>query len=226
VGVHGPSRTTAGGSVVEDAGSAVARPVDAPEPHGSLVLGVVVVPLVSDGFLLARPSSCTAWRGVAVRQPSRLHLRLDGDALDIKVPTLPDRDGRRSTSNDDDATRSWTLGRGRLMASSSSSSPRAPLPSTPPFFFPLTHSSSGLGFPPWRRQTQGEEAWRRLYRGRALGFGSMGGRDAARGSVACIHGCQRGTGWRHGDPSVRLARCRCCSRRQQEEGERGTVSPG
>jgi hypothetical protein len=148
VGVYGPSRTTAGGGVVEDTGSAVARPVDAPEPHDSLVLGVVVAPLVSDGFLLARPSSCTAWRGVAVRQPSRLYLRLDGDALDIKVPALPDHDGRRSTSNGDDAMRSWTLRRGRLVASGSSSSPRVPLPSAPPFFFPLTHSSSGLGFPP------------------------------------------------------------------------------
>jgi hypothetical protein len=83
VGVHGSSWTTAGGSVVEDAGSAVARPVDAPEPHGSLVLGVVVVPLVGDGFLLARPSSCTAWRGVVShlffqRKPSaNLYARQD-----------------------------------------------------------------------------------------------------------------------------------------------------
>jgi hypothetical protein len=88
VGVHGSSQTTAGGGVIEDAGSAVARPVDALEPHGSLVLVVVMAPLVGDGFLLARPSSCTAWRGVAVRQPSQLHLRLDGDALGIKVPAL------------------------------------------------------------------------------------------------------------------------------------------
>jgi hypothetical protein len=53
VGVPGSSRSTAGGGVVEDAGSAVARPVDAPEPHGPLVLGVVVAPLVSGGSLLA-----------------------------------------------------------------------------------------------------------------------------------------------------------------------------
>jgi hypothetical protein len=72
VGVHGPSRTTAGGVVVEDAGSAVARPVDAPEPHGSLVLGVVVAPLVSDGFLLAQPSSTST---SARRRPASLPAR-------------------------------------------------------------------------------------------------------------------------------------------------------
>jgi hypothetical protein len=170
VGVHGPTRTTAGGGVVMDAGSAVARPVDAPEPHGSLVLGVVVAPLVGDGFLLARPSSCTAWRGLAVRQPSRLHLRHDGDAFGIKVPALPDRDGRRGTSNGDGAARSWQLGRGGLVASGSSSSPWAPLPSTPLFFFPLTHSSRGLGFSPARRRT-GEDEVRRDLKGGSLGLG-------------------------------------------------------
>jgi hypothetical protein len=72
VGFHGPSRTTAGGGVVEDAGSAVARPVDAPEPHGSVVLGVVVAPLVSDGFLLARPSSTST---LARRRPASLPAR-------------------------------------------------------------------------------------------------------------------------------------------------------
>jgi hypothetical protein len=72
VGVHGPSRMTACGGVVEDAGSAVARPAHAPESHGSLVLGVVVAPLVSDGFLLARPSSTST---SARRRPASLPAR-------------------------------------------------------------------------------------------------------------------------------------------------------
>jgi hypothetical protein len=64
---------TAGGGVVEDAGSAAARPVDAPEPHGPLVLGVIVAPLVSVGFLLARPSSpSTPARRRPVSLPAQL----------------------------------------------------------------------------------------------------------------------------------------------------------
>jgi hypothetical protein len=60
-----------------------------------------------------------------------------------------------------------------------------------------------------------------------LGFGPPDGRQRAIwGSVACIHGRQCGRGQHHGEAAVRVAHCRLCSRRQQEEGERGIVSPG